>query len=169
MFEFLRLLKKWFSTEKFQFSFAIDQITLQQNKNSYSFKMGYGGAGLDALLLGDPLELEGWEGGQDGATDPWSISSLVLIFVLLGARPVISLCMRSAKPGSMLEPPDRTMFLTQVNIKLHYGAEEGVADAYSGKTHITGMTESLSAQEPLFADGDQCRGPSIKEKDHLVG
>ena len=42
----------------------------------------------------------------------------------------------------------------QVNIKLHYGAEEGVADAYSGKTHITGMTESLSAKKPLFADGD---------------
>ena len=75
MFEFLRLLKKWFSTEKFQFSFAIDQITLQQNKNSYSFKMGYGGAGLDALLLGDPLELEGWEGGQDGATDPSRVLS----------------------------------------------------------------------------------------------
>ena len=34
--------------------------------------MGFGGAGLDALLLGDPLELEGWEGGQDG----WSHRSM---------------------------------------------------------------------------------------------
>ena len=29
-----------------------------------------GGAGLVVLLLGDPHGLEGWEGGQDGATDP---------------------------------------------------------------------------------------------------
>ena len=38
--------------------------------------MGYGGAGLDALLLGDPLELEGWEGGQGGAADPCGVLTL---------------------------------------------------------------------------------------------
>ena len=27
-------------------------------------------AGLVMLLLGDPHGLEGWEGGEDGATDP---------------------------------------------------------------------------------------------------
>ena len=32
-----------------------------------------------------------------------------LIFMLLGARAVISLLMRSAMPGNMVEPPERTM------------------------------------------------------------
>ena len=44
--------------------------------------------------------------------------------------------------------------LPEVNITLQDEAIEGVADAYSGKTQITGMTESLSAQEPLLANGD---------------
>ena len=34
-----------------------------------------GGARLVVLLLGDPHGLEGWEGGQDGATDPSRVLS----------------------------------------------------------------------------------------------
>ena len=44
--------------------------------------------------------------------------------------------------------------LPEVNITLQDEAIEGVADAYSGKTQINGMTESFSAQEPLLANGD---------------
>ena len=67
------------------------------------------GAGLVVLFLGDPHGLEGREGGQDGATDPGGV--LTSIFIVLGARAVSSFCNRSAKPGNMVEPPDRTMLV----------------------------------------------------------
>lgn len=35
--------------------------------------------------------------------------SLTLIFIVLGARAVISFCMRSAIPGYMVVPPDMTL------------------------------------------------------------
>ena len=38
-----------------------------------------------------------------------SCSSLTLIFIVLGARAVISFCMRSAIPGYMVVPPDMTL------------------------------------------------------------
>merc|ERR1712088_551356 len=34
--------------------------------------------------------------------------AMILIFMVLGARAVISFCMRSAMPGYMVDPPDRT-------------------------------------------------------------
>merc|ERR1712112_563910 len=34
---------------------------------------------------------------------------MILIFMVEGARAVISFCMRSAIPGNMVVPPDRTM------------------------------------------------------------
>ncbi|KAK2181635.1 hypothetical protein NP493_386g01017 [Ridgeia piscesae] len=35
--------------------------------------------------------------------------AMILIFIVLGARAVISFCMRSAIPGYMVVPPDRTV------------------------------------------------------------
>ena len=40
------------------------------------FPIDDGDAGLVVLLLGDPLELEGWEGGQGGAADPCGVLTL---------------------------------------------------------------------------------------------
>jgi len=35
--------------------------------------------------------------------------AIILIFIVLGARAVISFCMRSAIPGYMVVPPDKTV------------------------------------------------------------
>ena len=40
------------------------------------FPIDDGDAGLVVLLLGDPLELEGWEGGQGGAANPCGVLTL---------------------------------------------------------------------------------------------
>merc|ERR1712179_742548 len=36
--------------------------------------------------------------------------AMILIFIVLGARAVISFCIRSAIPGYMVVPPERTVF-----------------------------------------------------------
>ena len=63
-----------------------------------------GGVGLVTLLD---------KGGQDGATDPHRVLvlrvTMILIFIMQGARAVISFCMRSAIPGYMVVPPDMTL------------------------------------------------------------
>lgn len=46
-----------------------------------------------------PIQLEYFR--SDGA--------MMLIFIVLGANAVISFCIRSAKPGYKVEPPDNTM------------------------------------------------------------
>ncbi len=35
--------------------------------------------------------------------------AIILIFMVLGAKAVISFCIRSAIPGYMVEPPDKTL------------------------------------------------------------
>src|ERR1700733_13339487 len=35
--------------------------------------------------------------------------AMILIFIVAGARAVISFCIRSAMPGNIVEPPDRTV------------------------------------------------------------
>uniref|UniRef100_A0A0E9UMB6 Uncharacterized protein n=1 Tax=Anguilla anguilla TaxID=7936 RepID=A0A0E9UMB6_ANGAN len=35
--------------------------------------------------------------------------AMILIFIVLGARAVISFCIRSAIPGYMVVPPDKTL------------------------------------------------------------
>merc|ERR1711931_529412 len=71
------------------------------------------GAGLVELLLGDPHLLEGGEGSQDGASDPDGVlplgGAMILIFMVEGAKAVISFCIRSAIPGYMVVPPERTV------------------------------------------------------------
>ena len=92
--------------------------------------MDDGWAGLVVLLLGDPHLLEGGERGEDGSSDPDGVLALggsddldlhgaeriksYFTFYFsrisnLGARAVISFCMRSAIPGYMVVPPDRTV------------------------------------------------------------
>ena len=94
------------------------------------------GAGLIVLLLRAPEVLEGGERRKDGTTDPDGVlalrgsDNLDLVFttttamndrcvatrdsrqhtlILDGARPVSSFCIRSAIPGNMVVPPERTM------------------------------------------------------------
>lgn len=60
------------------------------------------------------LQVSGAAGGQKKAV-PRDLclaplrSGLTLIFIVLGARAVISFCMRSAIPGYMVVPPDMTL------------------------------------------------------------
>ena len=88
-----------------------------------------GRTGLVVLLLRDPHLLEGGERGQDGATNPDRVpgegeisilktkrrtyflsgGAMILIFMVLGAKAVISFCILSAIPGYMVEPPERTV------------------------------------------------------------
>merc|ERR1719420_1942945 len=72
-----------------------------------------GWTGFVVFGLGDPHSLEGGEGGQDGTTDPdrdfLSGGAMILIFMVDGARAVISFCIRSAIPGYMVVPPERTL------------------------------------------------------------
>merc|ERR1712106_493825 len=57
-----------------------------------------------------------WKVEREARMDPpiqteyfLSGGAIILIFIVLGARAVISFCMRSAIPGYMVVPPDKTM------------------------------------------------------------
>ena len=93
--------------------------------------MDDGRTGLVVLLLAAPEVLEGAKRRQDGSADPDAVLPLggsndldlgdvritvndvterSITFMLLGAKAVISLVMRSAIPGNMVVPPDITIF-----------------------------------------------------------
>merc|ERR1719222_1648377 len=71
-----------------------------------------GGTGLVILLLEIHMD---WKVESEARMEPpiqteyfLSGGAMILIFMVLGARAVISFCIRSAIPGYMVEPPDRT-------------------------------------------------------------
>ena len=72
-----------------------------------------GGVGPVVLLLGDPqvlkVEREARMEPPIQAENFLSGGAMMKIFIVLGARAVSYFCNRSAKPGNMVEPPDRTM------------------------------------------------------------
>ena len=58
-----------------------------------------------------------WKVEREAKMDPpiqteyfLSGGAMILIFMVLGAHEVISFCIRSAIPGYMVVPPDKTMF-----------------------------------------------------------
>merc|ERR1719193_556539 len=57
-----------------------------------------------------------WRGEREAKMEPpiqteyfLSGGAMILIFMVEGAKAVISFCMRSAIPGYMVEPPDKTV------------------------------------------------------------
>merc|ERR1712158_261824 len=96
-----------------------------------------GGAALVVLLLGDPHLLEGGQGGQDGATDPYGV-------LPLRGSDDLDLDGGGSKSGDfLLHSVSNTgvhggatghdgvgvQVLTDVNIALHDGVEGGLVDA----------------------------------------
>ncbi len=63
---------------------------------------------LVILVLSDPHLLESGQSSKNRTSDPDGIFAMILIFMVDGARVVISFCMRSARPGKMELPPDNT-------------------------------------------------------------
>ena len=51
-------------------------MNISESRNLEALPVHDGGAALVVLLLGDPHLLEGGEGGQDGATDPYGVFPL---------------------------------------------------------------------------------------------
>ena len=117
------------------------------------------GAGLVVLLLGDPQGLEGWEGGQDGASDPGGVLPLwwsdhVDLYVVRGEGCHFFLhAVSEARKHSGTTRQNNVGIedLPDVNITLYDGVIEHITDAGRSKDpHV----ENLGAQEPFFADGN---------------
>ncbi|KAK0144983.1 Adenylate kinase 7 [Merluccius polli] len=75
----------------------------------------------------------------------WSVT---LIFMVDGARAVISFCMRSAIPGYMVVPPDSTL-LAYRSLRMSMSHFMMLL-----RTNEGGLEEGLGAAEALVADGD---------------
>merc|ERR1719214_170534 len=121
-----------------------------------------GGAALVVLLLGDPHLLEGGQGGQDGATDPYGV-------LPLGRSNNLDLDGGGGKSGDLLlhsvsntgvhggatgHDSVGVQVLPDVNIALHDGVVGGLVDSAGLHSQEAGLEESLRAPEPLVSDGD---------------
>merc|ERR1719189_3501304 len=121
-----------------------------------------GWAALVVLLLGDPHLLEGGEGSQDGATDPYGVFPL-------GRSNNLDLDGGWGKSGDLLlhsvsntgEHGGATghdsvgvQVLTDINIALHDGVEGGLMDVAGLHSKEGRLEESLGATESLVTDGD---------------
>merc|ERR1712135_232384 len=99
-----------------------------------------GWAALVVLLLGDPHLLEGGQGGQDGATDPYGV-------LPLGGSDDLDLDGGGSQGGDLL-------LHTVGNAGVHGGVEGGLVDAAGLHAQEGRLEEGLGAPESLAADGD---------------
>merc|ERR1712135_183128 len=121
-----------------------------------------GWAALVVLLLGDPHLLEGGEGGEDGATDPYGV-------LPLGGSDDLDLDGGGSQGGDLLlhsvgdtgvhggatgHDGVGVQVLTDVNIALHDGVVGGLVDAAGLHSEEGRLEEGLGAPESLVADGD---------------
>merc|ERR1712122_186285 len=96
-----------------------------------------GGAALVVLLLGDPHLLEGGEGGEDGATDPYGVLSLRGSNDLDldgggsegGDHLLHSVGDTGVHGGATGHDSVGVQVLTDVNVALHDGVVGGLVDA----------------------------------------
>ena len=124
--------------------------------------MDDGWARLIVLLLGDPHLLEGGEGGQDGATDPYGVFPL-------GGSDDLDLHGAGGQGGDLLLHPVGdtgehcgasgqdsvgVQILTDVDVALHDGVVGGLVDAGRLHTQEGWLEEGLGAPEALVSDGD---------------
>ena len=114
------------------------------------------------LLLGDPHLLEGGEGGQDGATNPYRVFPLGRSddLDLHGGRGQGSdLLLHSVSNAWVHGAASRehgvgVQILTDVNIALHDGVVGGLVDTSRLHSQEAGLEEGLGAPESLVSDGD---------------
>lgn len=119
-------------------------------------------AGLVVFLLADPHLLEGGQGSQDGAADPYGV------FPLRGSDDLDLDCGGRKGGDFLLHPVSNTgvhggttgqdgvgvQILTDVNIALHDGVVDGLVDTARFHTQEGGLEEGLRATETLVTDGD---------------
>merc|ERR1711884_72742 len=121
-----------------------------------------GGSTLIILLLRDPHLLEGGQGGQDGATDPYRVLPLRRSNDLDldgGGSQGGDLLLHSVSNtwvhgGASRHDSVSIQVLTDVNIALHDGVEGGLVDAAGLHSKEGRVEESLGATESLVTDGD---------------
>jgi len=121
-----------------------------------------GGARLVVLLLGDPHLLEGRQGGQDGATDPYGVFPLgrsndldlhggwgqggdFLLHAVSNTR---------EHGGASGQDGVGVQVLTDVDVTLHDGVVGGFMDTGRFHTQEGWLEEGLGATESLVTDGD---------------
>ena len=83
--------------------------------------------------------------------------AMILIFMVEGARAVISFCMRSAMPGyggASGENGVGVEVLSDVNVALHDGVVGGFVDAARLHAQEGGLEQGLGAAEAVVSDGD---------------
>merc|ERR1719223_2671245 len=132
------------------------------NNSLEALAVDNGGSALVVLLLGDPHLLEGGEGGQDGATDPYGELSL-------GGSDDLDLDGGGSQSGDLLlhtvsdtgvhggatgHDGVGVQVLTDVNVALHDGVEGGLVDAAGLHSEEGRLEEGLRATESLVTDGD---------------
>jgi len=127
-----------------------------------AFPVDNGWARLIILLFADPHLLEGGQGSQDGATDPYGVFSL-------GWSNDLDLhCAWSQGSDLLLHTVSNTwvhcgatrhdgvgvQILTDVDVALHDGVVGGLVDTSRFHTQEGWLEQSLWAPESLVSDGD---------------
>merc|ERR1719452_152077 len=121
-----------------------------------------GGSALIILLLGDPHLLEGGEGGQDGATDPYRVLPLRGSNNLDldgggsqgGDLLLHTVSNTGVHGGATGHDGVGVQILTDINVALHDGVEGGLVDAAGLHSEEGRLEEGLGATETLVSDGD---------------
>merc|ERR1719223_1754442 len=136
--------------------------TLVTNNSLEALAVDNGGSALVVLLLGDPHLLEGGEGGQDGATDPYRVLSLWGSNDLDldgggsqgGDLLLHTVSNTGVHGGATGHDGVGVQVLTDVNVALHDGVEGGLVDAAGLHSEEGRLEEGLGATESLVTDGD---------------
>merc|ERR1711926_64066 len=123
------------------------------NINLEALAVNNGGSTLVVLLLGDPHLLEGGQGGQDGATDPYRVLPLRRSNDLDldgGGSQGSDLLLHSVSNtwvhgGATRHHSVGVQVLSDVNITLHDGVVGGLVDATGLHTQEGRLEESLGA------------------------
>merc|ERR1711993_218849 len=150
-----------FQTACIQQNKLIKQIT----KKRYSleaFSVDNGWAAFVVFLLGDPHLLEGGEGSQDGATDPYGVFPLWWSndFNFDGGWCqgsdflLHSVSNTGVHGGATRHDSVGIQVLTDVNIAFHDGVVGGLMDTAGFHSQERGLEESLRSTESLIANGD---------------
>merc|ERR1719361_2303487 len=137
-------------------------LKLIQTSGLETFSVNNGWTAFIIFLFGDPHLLEGREGGQDGATDPyrvfplrrsnnldlnggWCQGSDFLLHSVSNTR---------VHGGATRHDSVGVQVLTDVNITLHDGVVGGLMDTAGFHSQECGLEEGLRGTESLIANGD---------------
>ena len=141
---------------------ALRPTALVRCSSLEAFAVDNAGTRLVVLLLGDPHLLEGGEGSQDGASDPYGVLALRrcddldlhrgwceggdLLLHSVGDSRVHGASARQDGVGVEI--------LTDVDVALHDAVVSGLVDTGGFHSQEGWLEESLRATESLVSDGD---------------